>query len=284
MSGGGLVQQMLKIQYASSLFISRNIGKSIPHIKPVAPVLALTGNIGNPACRVTQQFLKKCANDFEYVLWIPGFEELMANYSAVGSSNIMWKNKVQAMKNISKKIAPNIAVLSDEYFTYPAVNNSISNIQLSASITTLATNKCVHFYGSPLFGPCFFGVPTDIHNMYTTPKQIETWNMISSSAIHSFLSHQFIQNKSVVMLTHTIPSIECTSKNDREHYQWIGMVNSLEHRNCKPVSGWIAGNSFSAVNRVSMYGSLYGTNPYRKWNGELVSGFYPGMFMEVPMK
>jgi hypothetical protein len=33
-----------------------------------------------------------------------------------------------------------------------------------------------------------------------------------------------------------------------------------------------------------MYGSLYGTNPYRDWNGELIDGFYPGMFMEVPMK
>ena len=90
-------QQMLKIQYASSLFISRNIGKSVPHIKPVAPVLALTGNIGSPVCHVTQKFLKKCAHDFEYVLWVPGFEELMANYSVSGSSNIVWKNKVNAM-------------------------------------------------------------------------------------------------------------------------------------------------------------------------------------------
>lgn len=277
-------QQMLKIQYASSLFISRNIGKSVPHIKPVAPVLALTGNIGNPACRVTQQFLKKCAHDFEYVLWIPGFEELMANYSVRGSSNISWRNNVTVMKNISNKIAPNIAVLCDEYFTYPQQNNSISSIKLSESITTLANNKCVYFYGSPLFGPCFFGVPTHIHNMYVTPKQMETWNMMACSSINAFLANQFLQNRSAVMLTHTIPSIECTSKNDREHYQWVGMVNSLEHRNCKPVSGWIAGNSFGAVNRVSMYGSLYGTNPYRDWNGEVINGFYPGMFMEVPMK
>jgi hypothetical protein len=57
------------------------------------------------------------------------------------------ENKVNAIKNISTKIAPNIFVLSDKYFTYNALNNNISSVSMSPPPTYTDNNyRFYHCY------------------------------------------------------------------------------------------------------------------------------------------
>jgi hypothetical protein len=66
----------LRIQYASNLLVPfKEKSKITSLLKPVAPVLALLGNIGFPQCEKTKTFLQWCNDTYETVLWVPGSME-----------------------------------------------------------------------------------------------------------------------------------------------------------------------------------------------------------------
>ena len=66
-----------RIQYVSSLFVDC-FEKVIPFhlVKPVAPVLVLSGNIGRPSSKQTSDFLRSCSRAWDYVIYVPGPLEL----------------------------------------------------------------------------------------------------------------------------------------------------------------------------------------------------------------
>jgi hypothetical protein len=81
----------IRIQYASNLFLSAgNPTLFSSPIKPVAPYLALLGNIGQPNCKYTRQFFKHTEKEFDKIFWIPGALE----YSTPHNSLILpWQKR-----------------------------------------------------------------------------------------------------------------------------------------------------------------------------------------------
>jgi hypothetical protein len=72
----------LRIQYASNLFLSSGnpvMFSSLIH--PVAPYLALLGNIGQPNCKVTKQFFTDAEKQFKRIFWIPGALEYSSRHN-----------------------------------------------------------------------------------------------------------------------------------------------------------------------------------------------------------
>lgn len=81
---------MLRIQYASNLFVNKlTLQESSKLLKPVAPVLALLGNIGHPHCNRTKAFMIWAEQNYDRVLWIPGALE----YSSEGREATTWNEK-----------------------------------------------------------------------------------------------------------------------------------------------------------------------------------------------
>jgi len=66
-----------RIQYVSSLYVDC-FEKVIPFhlVKPVAPTLVLSGNIGKPSSKQTSDFLRHCSRGWDSVLYVPGQLEL----------------------------------------------------------------------------------------------------------------------------------------------------------------------------------------------------------------
>jgi len=65
------------VQYTSGLFV--NTSDSISpafYVKPVAPILALTGDIGLAKTKHTREFLKYCNRNWDTTLYVPGKYEL----------------------------------------------------------------------------------------------------------------------------------------------------------------------------------------------------------------
>jgi len=65
------------VQYTSGLFVdtSESISPAF-YIKPVAPILALTGDIGLAKTKHTREFLKYCNRNWDTTLYVPGKYEL----------------------------------------------------------------------------------------------------------------------------------------------------------------------------------------------------------------
>jgi hypothetical protein len=77
----------LKIQYASNLFLA-NCKNPAALVKPVAPYLALLGNIGGPYCPQTKDFFQWAETKFQRIYWIPGALE----YSG-GANPLTWQQR-----------------------------------------------------------------------------------------------------------------------------------------------------------------------------------------------
>lgn len=71
------MSSVLRIQYASRLnvhLLSFKEAKKL--LNPVAPVLALLGDIGQVNCKKTVDFLKWCEDSYDKIYWVPGYTEL----------------------------------------------------------------------------------------------------------------------------------------------------------------------------------------------------------------
>lgn len=64
--------QRIRIQYASHLMLPFHKEPIQEILKPVAPILALCGNIGHSTCPRTREFLEHCDRNQKTVFWIPG--------------------------------------------------------------------------------------------------------------------------------------------------------------------------------------------------------------------
>jgi len=66
-----------RVQYTGSLYVDTfETGAGNHFVKPVAPILVLTGGIGKPDSVQTRDFLIYCNYNWDKVLYIPGFYEL----------------------------------------------------------------------------------------------------------------------------------------------------------------------------------------------------------------
>lgn len=83
----------MRIQFCSDLHLEINDPKEFPELlEPVAPVLALLGDIGDPESEIFVTFLDWCCRHWSQVLFIPGNHEF-------------WRLKPETKKTIDSVIA-----------------------------------------------------------------------------------------------------------------------------------------------------------------------------------
>jgi len=71
-----ILSKSFRLQFASKLHVDNlRLDSSKTLLKPVAPVLALLGDIGLPNSN-TRDFIKWCDDNYSLVLWVPGSLEL----------------------------------------------------------------------------------------------------------------------------------------------------------------------------------------------------------------
>jgi hypothetical protein len=77
-----------RIQYVSSLYVD-SFEKVIPFhlVKPSAPTLVLSGNIGRPSSKQTGDFLRHCSRCWDSVIYVPGPLELTEPLSKFNQLN-----------------------------------------------------------------------------------------------------------------------------------------------------------------------------------------------------
>ena len=112
-------RRITKIQYTGSLHVDKfekTIG--IYFVKPVANILILNGNIGNPDKKQTKDFINYCSKLRRHVLYIPGPVELQtySNINLMKERYITPKN-VYILNNTSIRVN-NVIFMATAYDKY----------------------------------------------------------------------------------------------------------------------------------------------------------------------
>jgi hypothetical protein len=80
----------VNIQFLSNLYIHNQSLSTLQRlVKPSAPTLALLGNIGQPSCDRTKEFLQWTNSQFDTVFWVPGSLE----YSSPKKESVTWRER-----------------------------------------------------------------------------------------------------------------------------------------------------------------------------------------------
>lgn len=94
-----------RLQFASNLFVHRGAPDYKTLLKPVAPTLALLGNIGNAGSNAnyeaTRDFLLFCATNWRTTVWIPGHEELSS------AQPVLWRDLWTEAKGLAEDVTEN---------------------------------------------------------------------------------------------------------------------------------------------------------------------------------
>ena len=146
-----------RVQYASSLFVDtfeKVVGAHL--VKPCAPILVLTGNIGKLTSFQTHAFLGHCSRLWDSVLYVPGHYELSSPIIPINKANIHYlHNKSITINNIKFMGSPYLTKEDKEWvitefsqtpvlqsvvaLTYSIPNNCMIHSE-DAKKTTIMTN------------------------------------------------------------------------------------------------------------------------------------------------
>lgn len=236
---------MFRLQYASKLHVARRCDDWSKLIRPVAPVLALCGDIGSPFCEKTAKFIRWTTANWDRVLWVPGLEE--------------WATKVP---HTMPDVPAAMAALDTDRLT--VMNNT--------SWTWRKGDKEIAFLGTTLWGPCRIPHadsirPDELHRIYCHPIGEPTSRLIKphqiTAANRQAVKWLFYQiddcrdennKRPIVVLSYTPPSLYPLSQEDRFNVSRLPMRNILDSIIDRPVHTWIYGDvnrNFSATNEVT---------------------------------
>ncbi len=130
-----LSRGILRIQYASNLLLHQNTFKENKAlIKPTGEILALCGNIGQPYCSKTADFIKWADETFGHIFWIPGNLE----YSAPSNNLATWNERAdQYYESIRNWSLNNTVFCQKLIYSVPYTNITIiaSPIGIQSDIT-----------------------------------------------------------------------------------------------------------------------------------------------------
>jgi hypothetical protein len=219
-----MYSKAFRIQFASNLNVHK-LKNFKGLLNPVAPNLALLGNIGYPESPLTKDFLKFCDTNYERVFWVPGFVELSSNKKHTWIERMeSCRETIWNLKNV---------VLCQKQDTY------IDDSKLQLLLTTLwhPTNQPIYTHAKQ--GPRLM-----------TKDDFKT---LTVSEMNWLMHKTSISKLPVSWFTYSSPFLR-SSKTTINH---PGILTSLhgksEFKNTATYSG---GNPWSAVNMAGHSGYL----------------------------
>ena len=271
----GRMSRRLLIQYASDLHLEirkNTVWSSI--LRPMAPVLALAGDIGNPRQPEYRDFLQWCSKQWEVVFLVAGNHEF---YNTKGFYS--WRHMPrQSLDTHQERLAacraavndmPNVHFLQQKKVTWGGVTF------LGATLwTDLQNPKDADVATSFMNDYRRIAVPD-----YMTPGDVQAVSTVETSEWHkedkAWLTHEIAESETTgqptVVITHHLPSFRLIAP------QWANSpVNAAFASDCEslmryPVRLWIAGHTHTSVQRT-IKDVMVGVNPLG-YPGESGTGY-----------
>ena len=280
--------RMLRIQYASDLHLER-IHKTPfqPILKPIAPVLALAGDIGRPDRRSYEDFLHYCSRNWAAVFVIAGNHELYNSKSAD-----QWRYLLPYNMHTAEERLAMCEEIADKFPNVQFLNRRRADYGGIAFLgTTLWTNtRGVEHEAHRLndYRMICAGLDTDGVPRPLRVADTQDWHDIDRAWLKSEIAACEEAGQPAVVLTHHMPTFELVSPKYRDY----GDLNRYFASACddlirEPVRAWIAGHSHTGrtIHRPSTSSkSITCTLNPRGYPGEVGTGYCSELFVDVSLE
>lgn len=220
----------MRIQYFSDLHLEfyhlAKFYKLLDHIKPVAPICVLAGDIGHPFQATYKLFLTNMSKKFEHVILIHGNHEYYSqNYS---------------MATIQEKTKQIIS------------ENMLSNVHFLHTTHREEThNSYIDIDGYRFVGSTMWTHISDPKHLINDANQIPEFSVSNNNNMHAESKQQIklacmnSQNPTIV-ITHHLPLLSLLDPK----YAKYSLINQCFASDCsdlvvKPVKAWIYGHTHS---------------------------------------
>lgn len=269
----------MRIQYASELHLELHdnfVGPAL--LKPVAPVLALAGDIGNPYRREYRDFLAYCSQNWDTVFVVAGNHEF---YN---------KREIKPIRN-PRTVSQTVAAIRD-------IVSEFGNVQYLER--DRVDRGGVAFLGCTLWtdtsiNPSLAAAAMNDYRHITedgvcpvTPAVTTAWHRRDRAWLADAIGACADEGTPAVVLTHHLPSYAFVASRfavSPVNFCFAGRCDDLLR---PPVRAWIAGHTHAAVHRHWIFGegsareTLHGCVNPRGYPGEEGTGYCREIFVDIP--
>lgn len=248
---------VFKLQYISDIHLEmhdkHDEGYIIPSmfLKPVAPYLALCGDIGIPELKGYDAFLAWCSKSWKKVFVIAGNHEFYT-YRCTAKADI--PTKLQLIQTIVSKY-PNVYFLNKASHYIEEDNIRILGCTLWTD-TSGGDTKAMLLYMN------------DTKQIYVSgsenllPQDVTTMHIDHREWLQNQIQEAKERQESVVVLTHHLPSYQLIHEKYENHPLNMCFASNCEHLMMSPVEAWICGHSHTGllkdIKGVACYLNPYG--------------------------
>ena len=268
-----------KIQYASDLHLDDESPPFEMIMDPVAPNLALCGDIGNPFSKIYYNFLKWCKTHWTGVFLIAGNHEYFT------------KDVTTTMDNTEKRIQEICSELGI-FFLQKGVYRDDTHKLLIVGCT-LWSSPDIRKWDRITDG--FIGDPgtrgdyklINKYDEYTNksrklhPSDIIEINRDHVAFLEKVLRRAKLDEFRVLVLTHHLPSSILVDPKHKGNPLSSCYANNLDYLLKEPVVAWICGHSHTGVSVRNNAGTLCTMNPHGYKSEVLTSGYTRTALMTI---
>ena len=257
------------VQYASDLHLDNETPAFSMILKPVAPVLALCGDIGDPFSKVYYDFLKWCSERWSTIFLVTGNHEYFSE---------------ETMDSVEQKIGEvcselGIIFLQKGIYREEKYKLIVVGCTLWSSPDVRRWDRIADgFIGDPgARGDYKFIHKYDEYTNFKRPvhpSDIVLINREHISFLEKVCKDAYINGWRVLVLTHHLPTRLLNSEKHKNNPLTTCYANDLDYMFKEPIVAWICGHSHNANTiRINNTGTLCTMNPLGYKSEALTSGY-----------
>lgn len=229
-----VTKMRLKIQYASDLHLE--FRRAPPRLVPVAPILVLAGDIGNPTEPIYRTFLQECARKWRDVVVVAGNHEFYNKRDASKWLPDTVEERLAACRAAAETAGDNVHFLERDRVTLDGL--AFLGCTLWSDVTGVEAriergmNDCRMI--------CAEG------ERVARAEDLKTWHWRDRAWLEGELAACREEGRGAVVVTHHLPTYDLIASRYAGHPLTAGFASSLDALICEPVRGWICGHSHAA--------------------------------------
>ena len=259
----------LRIQYASDLHLEfMGFPTPIqPLLKPIAPILVLAGDVGNPFQRNYRDMMSYCNIHWNRTFVIAGNHEYYHKSATVADC-------LKQMQYLTDEF-PNIRFLDRARSDYDGVAFLGATLWSDLSGSEDIAARMMNDYRLIRKEP---GVRIE-------PEDVSAWHRRDRAWLESELAACEEQGRPTVVLTHHLPSFSLIARQYANHPLNPAFASACDSLIRAPVRAWIAGHTHAGVHRTwtcpTTGASILGAVNPRGYPGESGTGYSRELFLEI---
>jgi len=264
-----MLRRLLRIQYASDLHLEHYEKVAFqPLLKPVAPILALLGDLGQPGRRAYRDLMQYCSRNWKKVFVVAGNHEL---YHPIKTADQL----LTECRTITQGF-PNVHFMNRTRIEYEGVTFLGATLWTNLSGHEAVAQKYMNDYRQ-------IWVDDEEESRLLTPADVTAWHRRDRAWIRGEL--ETCMNPTVI-LTHHLPSCDMISAKYRDNPLNPCFATECTEFVRSPVVALVAGHTHTArqVSWIATAPDLSTVTGYvnpRGYPGEEDTGYSRERFFEV---